>query len=295
MYNIDNSRVYVGGISGGALASVFTGMIYPDVFTGIIATEHVMSHSYWSRIYTLGEMFEMASHGQRWSHILGEDSYAWSSLAPLSTSWKYSVSIDSDRTPTRVNYDPFFDTYNQFVPGMAHSNPAPDIFEKSLLFVEAPSQRPRVSNYDDWEKYAFRLDDPASVKFSFNVGETPPVAGDPTINHLPDDDFDGDGIKNWLEYLLNTDPTIANDAPATPLLSISGTQAVLQYRAGALDQQTVIHTSTDLINWDTTGNGAQLIDSVLNPGEALGTTRFAPSTAGLPKLFYKAVITRQTP
>lgn len=289
-YNIDDSRVYVGGTSGGALLAVACGMLYPDTFPGIIATEHVMAETYWNRIFTFEDMYAMVAHGQRWSHILGEDSYAYSNLAPRATEWKYDVFVDSDVSPIRVHYEPFFDTYNVVVPGMAHSNPPPAIFEQSLIFVDAHAQRPRVRIYQDWEKYAFRMDDPQTVFFNYNVGESMPQGGDPTINHEPEDDFDGDGYSNWYEYLVNTDPTIANDTPTMPLFSVSGTGGILRHRANAIDQRLVIHTSTDLSNWDTTGNGVQISSITTTPDQTMATTHFTHRASNPTILFYLPVI-----
>lgn len=286
-YNIDESRIYVGGISGGALASILCGMLYPDTFTGVIATEHVMSENYWNKIYSSEEMHEMAANGQRWSHILGVDSYAYSTLAPWATSWKYDVNVNSNVSPTRVSYDPFFDTYNIMVPGMTHTNPAPSVFEKSLIFVDAPSLRPRAKTYEDWEKYAFRLDDPQTIFFSYNIGETPPQAPDPTINHLPEDDFDSDGFKNWYEYIVGTDPMVADDAP---LLVINGTEGVVHHRAGAMDLGLTMHTSTDLSNWDETGDGAQVASATTVSGHTMTKTRFTPTATNPTTFFYRPVI-----
>ncbi len=294
-YNVDDSRVYVGGISGGALISSLCGMLYPDMFTGIIPTEHVMMQIYWGKIYTLAEMYEMAANGQRWSHILGMSSYAWNTLAPNSTSWKYNIWIDTSGATMRAHYDPFFDTLNQYIVGMAHTNPAPEVFEKSIIFVDAPARLPKVASYQNWELYAFRSDDPSTVFQSYNAGEPIPENPDLTINRLPNDDFDGDGIDNWYEYLLNTDPTIPNNARTTPLLTISGKVMSLNYRVGASDQQAVLHTSQNLLDWDTTGSGAEWIETVINSGETMGTMRFAPADPTAPKYFFKAFISQQTP
>ncbi len=100
-YNVDDSRVYVGGFSGGALASVLCGMLYPDTFTGVIATEHVMDSRYWRTIFTREDMDQMAANGQRWSHILGEDSYAASVLFPWSVRWKYHITVDHSVDPVK--------------------------------------------------------------------------------------------------------------------------------------------------------------------------------------------------
>jgi len=272
-YNIDAARIYVGGLSGGALISSICGMLYP-MFTGIIPTEHVMAPMYWQKIFTLDEMKEMAARGQRWSHILGSASYAYSILSPWSKSWKtFPARFDSNFGWV---YDPPFDTFNNVVQGMTHTDPAPADFAKSLVFVDGRAQLPRVRTYEDWAAYFFNPEDSST-------------------DRLPQDDFDGDGCGNWYEYLANTKPTIANDRPAVPFITISGTQATLHYRVGAMDQQAIVHTSTDLISWDTSGEGVLAGESVLNPDQALGFTPFTPSETGAPRLFYKALIVRDPP
>jgi len=294
-YNIDDSRVYVGGISGGALIAILSGMLYPDTFRGIIATEHALSPLYRDRIAKDEEVREMAANGQRWSHILGKDSYAYDQLASYPTSWKYDAWFDHSEPTTRIRYEPLFDCYNQQIEGMGHTNAAPEVFERSLIFVDAPTQLPKVGNYSDWVPYAFRQDDPDTIFFSYYIDEESPRAPDPTINLAPEDDFDGDGTNNWMEYLLATNPMIAGDRPLVPLMTMIGKTLSLNFRAGAGDYRVAVHTSVDLNEWNTTGDGAQVVDTRINSGTTMGQIRYVASDVTASSFFFRPVINSQPP
>lgn len=129
--------------------------------------------------------------------------------------------------------------------------------------------------------------------YSYNVGETPPVAPDPTLLHDPSDDYDGDGFNNWYEYLVNSDPTVPNDTPR--ILSMTGKDCILHYRVGARYHHLAMHTSTDLLSWDTVGNGAQETSTTPIPGGAMADVRFTPTASSPARLFYKPVFTHNPP
>ncbi len=195
--------------------------------------------------------------------------------------------VPHETLTVKVRYDPFFNTYNVYVPGMSHQNPPADVFEKSLRFVDAPSLLPKVKTYEDWEKYAFRLDAPHTVFSTEDVSEVPPVALDPTLNRLPQDDYDGDGLPNWYEYLINTDPMVANGASATPLLDMDGKDGVVRCRADALDTGFTMLTSSDLEAWDDTGAAVQIAATTTLPGHTMSTIRYTPTATNPAVFFYR--------
>ena len=46
-------------------------MLYPDVFKGIVPTEHIMQEAYWGKAFTAADLAQMADNGQRWAFIIG--------------------------------------------------------------------------------------------------------------------------------------------------------------------------------------------------------------------------------
>lgn len=118
-YSVDDSRVYIGGYSGGGLISILCGMLYPDVFKSTISTAHSMDKFYWSKIYTRDEMKVMAARGQRWAHIFGTEDPAFYTLESYAGRW-----------------EDLFDTLIHSVDGLGHSNASAADFETCLTWIE---------------------------------------------------------------------------------------------------------------------------------------------------------------
>lgn len=68
------------------------------------------------------------------------------------------------------------------------------------------------------------------------------------------DDWDGDGVPNWMEYLFGTDPTNSNDFPRVQVTQSESGQIRVQW-PGAHLQLYNIQTSTNLVDWITTYTG----------------------------------------
>jgi parallel beta-helix repeat protein len=82
----------------------------------------------------------------------------------------------------------------------------------------------------------------------------------------PSQDFDGDGITNFMEYLTGTDPTVVNSPPRLRPRMEGGMFRVAFDRSSlAAPSQINIGISTDLVNWTT----------ITYPG---GRTQGGPST-----------------
>ncbi|MFC7336987.1 discoidin domain-containing protein [Haloferula chungangensis] len=259
-YQVDDSRVYIGGLSGGALISILSGMLYPDVFTGVIPTEHSMSSSYWQKIFTRDEMSVMAARGQRWCHIIGSESYAYYALLAWAGQWRYHYGGSSL---------PFFDGYTHVVEGMTHTNAPPAEFETCLRWVDGRAMRSRAVTFGEWSDFAFRPDDPASLRGA-------------------SDDFDGDQRNNLREFLTDTDPCAPDAGPAVPLIRASGRHALLHYRRNALDGKIAVETSSDLTDWDTTGNGVDVIGTTHDPASPMATVEVAATEKSAMRQFYRA-------
>ena len=87
-------------------------------------------------------------------------------------------------------------------------------------------------------------------------------------------DPDGDGISNLLEYVLGSDPTVANRAvlPTSSVTTVSGQSAlVFVYNVNAAATAVVgvsVEYSSDLTNWTTAANGTNGIAIVTTAVDA---------------------------
>jgi len=164
-YNVDDSRVYIGGLSGGAANAAGCALLYPDVFAGAIPTEHTYEPYYWARFFTWTEMKDMAGNGQRWAHIFGTESYALSHLV----------------SDVRVWEELFEDTLVHIVEGMDHTNaPAAD-FRYCLEWIEAETETPSE------EPWAF--DAPGQLASKLSWQGTPGRSFDL---------WSSNNLKNWI-------------------------------------------------------------------------------------------------
>lgn len=254
-YNVDQDRIYIGGFSGGALISMLAGMIYPDVFKGVVSTEHVIKRDYWEKIFTWDDMAQMRENNQRWAFIMGVDSYAI---------WHMRYNVDFWELTLE------FDTFRTEVAGMAHSQPYSSTLEQSIHWVDAPAQRQRATTFQDWNTYCYDGSHSAA-------------------NRDPEDDFDSDLIDNWTEYLLGLDPT-QNDNPSYDWgIKMENKQAVLRYRRAAIDAVMNIDLSSDLNSWDQTGNNVNE-SSVVYDSPAFASCWFTSINPSVTRIFFRAKI-----
>lgn len=79
-------------------------------------------------------------------------------------------------------------------------------------------------------------------------------------------DWEGDGIRNLLEFALDLDPKVSQTTPAFAL-SIEDDYLTLFFtpNAAALDVNYIVEASTDLTNWNTTEVEELTIDSLITP------------------------------
>jgi autotransporter-associated beta strand protein len=87
----------------------------------------------------------------------------------------------------------------------------------------------------------------------------------------PDDDFDGDGVSNAVEFVLGGDKD-TNDLGKLPVTSTSGGDMLFTFERdqASIDASTTleIETSTDLVTWDTSPSPYTVPDAAVanNPG-----------------------------
>jgi hypothetical protein len=87
----------------------------------------------------------------------------------------------------------------------------------------------------------------------------------------PDDDFDGDGVSNAVEFVLGGDKD-TNDLDKLPVTSTSGGDMLFTFERdqASIDASTTleIETSTDLVTWDTSPSPYTVPDAAVanNPG-----------------------------
>ncbi len=101
----------------------------------------------------------------------------------------------------------------------------------------------------------------------------------------PDDDFDGDGVPNAVEFVLGGLAT-TNDISKLPVFSISGDDTIFSFSRDqdSIDPKTVlsIEVSTDLMNWNTAPSPYAVPDAdtggVINPGVTVDADNPAAGT-----------------
>lgn len=89
------------------------------------------------------------------------------------------------------------------------------------------------------------------------------VAGLPEDKRGANDDPDGDGISNLLEYALALDPAVASTT-GLPEATIVSNRLTFVYERARNDVTYTVETSTDLVNWTITGvdQGTPDVDGV---------------------------------
>ena len=140
-YKIDPNRVYVAGTSGGGRIASMLGVGFPDVFKGgfyIVGCNFYRREpsveqkgAYFPRSYYVPptKYFEMAKKQSKHVFLTGD--------------------TDGNREQTEVYYKAFVHdgfqhcTYLQ-VPGMGHSPPPQDWFEKGIAALDAPLPNPKT-------------------------------------------------------------------------------------------------------------------------------------------------------
>jgi hypothetical protein len=140
-YKIDPNRVYIAGVSGGGRIASMLGVGYPDVFKG--------------GFYMIGCNFY-----RREPSIEQKGSYRPSYYVPPTKIYEMAKKqvkhvfltgdTDGNREQTQIYYKGFVRdgfqhcTYFQ-VPGMGHSPPPQDWFEKGIAALDAPLPDPKTS------------------------------------------------------------------------------------------------------------------------------------------------------
>ena len=161
-----------------------------------------------------------------------------------------------------------------------------------------PQDRPalaQVSIVPDVTKYAVTNPWTASVLIMDGFGDNFLSFGDwrlsnfgfnsPLFPFNASDDFDGDGIKNFLEYVYGSNPKQANGPTNAMTLSISNGLVQLQTAtvSGLTDVQMTLLSSTNLVTWE---NAEAQFDRVLEqlPSGLLQRTYRAKSP--MSKMYY---------
>ncbi len=122
-YSIDPQRIYISGNSGGGRAASWAAMGYADVFAG--GQFHVGANDYKTMHVPSPQHFNKARQTGRYVYITGDTDFNREQMQ--------TIFQGAQRDGFR------FVTYLQ-VPGMGHSVPPPEWFEKGLAALDAPLQ-----------------------------------------------------------------------------------------------------------------------------------------------------------
>ena len=136
LYNIDDSRIYVSGISGGGKVSTMLAIIYPEVFVGAIP---IVGVTYFRHIPISGEngkfwqgnfekppkpTLERAARDGRFVFITGSEDFNRQSI--------------QDTLEQGFKKDGFAHIEYVEIPGMKHQMPEASVFEKAIETLDAP-------------------------------------------------------------------------------------------------------------------------------------------------------------
>jgi len=133
-YKIDKRRIYVSGISGGGRTSCLLGFLYPDVFSGTFA---IVGAEFYRKI-------KVPDQNKYWSvHILPPTPRQLKYLKQVNRFVLLTGEKDSNRVETKEIYNQGFKvdryrfaTYLE-VPGMGHTLPPTEWFEKGIVFLDS--------------------------------------------------------------------------------------------------------------------------------------------------------------
>ena len=124
-YKVDESRMVVGGLSGGGHMAMLTAAMYPEIFKGAVshaAQSYLMLTMEWGTHFP-GLVIKNFKTGPRaklkWIVISGDKDKNYSEIQKTSKQWLQE----------KLDYR-FLD-----VPGMGHTNASPDKFKEALLWI----------------------------------------------------------------------------------------------------------------------------------------------------------------
>lgn len=131
--------------------------------------------------------------------------------------------------------------------------PAVDPFNPVPLFWEAPAATPVIGQIDA-SGTPFLLRSAAVAQVSpptnWQTWVATELAGEPLNG--PQDDPDGDGVSNLLEYVFGLSPKVAGAPPQTPLEVVDGfLQMTVPRRIDHVSAQVTVEVSSDLATWQS--------------------------------------------
>lgn len=138
LYNIDPSRIYVSGNSGGGRCASRIGIMYPEVFTG--GAFYVIGCDFWDNLEVPGN-----AKGAFWSGFWPQKDMKLIKQAKDHHYVFLTGSKDFNQPGTIAAYKAYMKqgfancTYIE-VPEMGHSTPSSEYFEKGLVFLNSPLQ-----------------------------------------------------------------------------------------------------------------------------------------------------------
>ncbi len=154
-YNVDSERFYISGDSGGGRTASMVGIMYSDIFKGGM---YIVGVCNWNHPnYEFDKSCEKkALEESRYVLLTGDKDF---NLADTKHQYENA-------------YKPTFGdkaTYIQ-VPGMKHTLPPAEYFEKGLIFLDAPLKEKAKTLFEDAEK-AFKKKDFGTAMKNFKRAE----------------------------------------------------------------------------------------------------------------------------
>ncbi len=167
-YKIDDKRVYVSGMSGGGRMSCMAGIYYPEVFTGgvpivgtlyfrqtklpddpelraLIRPEPPAEGGVWGQSLLkprAGQLRDMVKH-QRWVLLAGETDF---NMPQMRAHFEQGFQKDG-----------FEHAHYLEVPGMGHTYPDAEWFEKALVLLDEPLKAQDPANLEPADERTQRL------------------------------------------------------------------------------------------------------------------------------------------